>query len=96
MADTKLSPEQKQIFKEMKQDYPHVKFGDNGETVFAWQLMGDTVRFSTAIMSQTEKKFRRKFGQFLAIQRLVWHDQYVAMNKADFEEMLYSTFRFDS
>lgn len=78
MANTKLTRDEKDIFKGMKEDYPHVKFADNGENlVCAYFVQGDNVRFAFAVTSPDEQKFRRKVGQYLAMQRVLpdWENQ---------------------
>ena len=89
-SNTKLSPDQKAILREMLNDAclnrVHVVNLDDVTTI-AYQDNGQTVKFSLAVMAQDEKKFRAKVGQYHALTRFIHGDQYVTMNRADFNYM---------
>lgn len=92
MANTKLTPEQKAELKEMKdylKDLTHWPVNvvnlDN-KTTMAYCVMGNTVEFSLSVMSADEEKFRRKVGEYYALDRFN-NDQTVKMDKFDFQTM---------
>lgn len=91
MANTKLDKTQKEIFADMKLDYPHVKFADNGSNIVcAYFVQGDNVRFAFAVASYDEQKFRRKVGQFLAMRRVLpdWDNEATILPLLDFNNMI--------
>jgi hypothetical protein len=89
-SNTKLSPDQKAILREMLNDAclnrVHVVNLDD-VTTMAYQDNGQTVKFSLAVMAEDEKKFRAKVGQYHALTRFLHCDQYVTMNRTDFAVM---------
>ncbi len=87
-SNTKLSAVQKEILAEYKADYPNVFFATDCVTTFAYEYKGNTVRFSTSVMSPNEKKFRRKVGEYHAMMNLVDNDRFVHMSVHDFQNML--------
>ena len=88
--NTKLTVAQKSRLKEYKEFSPATLM-DNGETVIAFQEKGNTVEFALSIMSPNEKKFRRKVGQYHALERFTF-DYVVKMKKEDFYIMLADVF----
>lgn len=88
MEQTKLTPEQKQALAYMKayNDGTQVAAVGNDRTTIAWQDQGKTVQFSLAEKSDTEKKYRRKVGEFLALDRL-YRGECVSMEREDFMNM---------
>lgn len=94
VSNTKLNAKTKSILKDMKIEAKNmgITVVNNGETTFAYQLKGNTVKFSTSVSSPDENKFRRKVGEYLAIERLMWDNKCVVMNVIDFESMLESIF----
>jgi hypothetical protein len=87
-SNTKLCSTEKDILREYKAERPNIKFVNDGVTTFAYQYMGNTVRFATSVMSPNEKKFRRKVGEYLALMNMVDNDRFVHMKPADFVIML--------
>ena len=89
-SNTKLDSEQKSILRNMKIEAKDngIKLCNNGETTIAFKYMGNTVRFSTSVSSPDETKFRRKVGEYHAITRLMWDNEYVVLNLTDFGNML--------
>jgi hypothetical protein len=90
---TKLNTVQKDILRDMKIEAEElgIRVEHNFETTVAWRELGNTVQFSLAVSAPTENKFRRKVGEYLALERLMWNDQCVNMNKGDFYNMLADT-----
>lgn len=89
-SNTKLTPEQKAQLKAYKEFSPATVV-DNGETVIAYMEKGNTVEFALSVMSPNEKKFRRKVGQYHALERFIW-DQNIKMKKQDFYVMMADVF----
>jgi len=89
-SNTKLCPELKSILKDIKTEARDtgIQWGNNGKTTVAWKLMGNTVRFSTSVTSPDETKFRRKVGEYTAITRLMWDNEYVVLSINDFYNLL--------
>lgn len=87
---TKLTADQKEILADMKIDAATmgIKVVNDGNTTIAYMVQGNTVRFSTSVTAPTEKKFRRKVGEYLALNRLIEDNEYVIMNKFDFDNMM--------
>lgn len=91
MGNTKLTKDEKTTFKAMKADYPHVKFADNGENlVCAYFEQGSNIRFAFAVTSPEELKFRRKVGQYLAMQRVLpdWDNESTILPEDNFHDMM--------
>lgn len=90
-SNTKLDVHQKQERKILKKMHPAVTLVNNGKTTIAFMLKGNTVQFSTSVMSPEEVKFRRKVGEYFA---LLNYDKgiRVSMDKYDFLETLNSVF----
>jgi hypothetical protein len=88
-SNSKLSQGQKIILREMLNDAEldgiHVVNLDD-VTTMVYHGIGDTVQFSLAVKSADEKRFRFKVGQYHALNRF-FNDQYVTMNREDFELM---------
>lgn len=74
MSNSKLSDSQKQTLKRVKRDNPDIhlfSFPECGVTV-AVRRTGETMgEFSVSIMSNLEQKFRRKVGEYWAINRML-------------------------
>lgn len=89
-SNTKLFLHEKAYLKELKQEAKllGIKLANNGETTIAYSFKGTTVKFSTAVMSCGELKFRRKVGEYHALTRLMEYDNFVVLSKYDFESML--------
>jgi len=96
-SNTKLTPNQKSMLKDIKADakIKGIKWANNGETTIAYKYMGNTARFSMAVKSPNESKFRRKVGEFKAITRLTWDGEYTIMDKLDFDYMVKSVLCID-
>lgn len=94
-SNTKLTTNQKEILKSLKLNNLDVTLVNNMQTTIAYQEKGNTVEFSLAVMSDNEKKFRRKVGEYNALMR--FESGYtVKMNKYDFTNMLDHVFNFNS
>ncbi len=90
-SNTKLDKPQKETLKAMKAEYPDVCFATNYvDLVCAFYPIGSNVRFAFAIASEGEKKFRRKVGEYIAMQRVLpdWDDTYALLPRHEFWSML--------
>jgi hypothetical protein len=91
MANTKLTPDQKNALKEMKEPGFFgvgvcVDVKQAGDTTIAWVDRGNTVEFALSVMSPDEQKNRAKVGTYHALAR--FYDGFtVKMAKRDFEQM---------
>lgn len=86
-ANTKLSVHQKEILKELKEILKGIQVLNlDDKTTIAFKPLGNTVEFALSVKAPTEKKFRRKVGEFYALQKF-YDDQTVKMDYADFEVM---------
>jgi hypothetical protein len=90
-SNSKLSVGQKEDRKILKITMPSVKLVNNQQTTIAFQEKGNTVEFALSVMSDNEKKFRAKVGEYNALMRFEV-GQTVAMNKFDFYTMLTDVF----
>lgn len=90
-SNTKLTQEQKIDLKCLRTDQKDVKIVSNGETTIAYREIGNTFEFSTAIMSQDERKFKPKVGEFYARDRFD-NGSTVKMGRYDFMYMLETVF----
>ena len=90
-SNTKLSIGQKEILKSLKLNNMDVTLINNLQTTIAFQELGNTVEFALSVMSDNEKKFRRKVGEYHALNRFD-DGQTVKMHKADFYTMLIDNF----
>ena len=72
LSNSKLTKAQKAYLKEMAVFNPQIKFEIVGELTIAFEHVGDTVEFATAICADNEKKNRRKVGQYYALSRFNW------------------------
>lgn len=69
-SNTKLTSIEKDDLKVFKQGMPkNMAFGQCGRVTVLAQITGNVVRFSTAVASPDEQKFRRKVGQYHASAR---------------------------
>ncbi len=86
-SNSKLTAEQKFILRDMLDIAIEANITvvnlDN-VTTMAYRDVGDNVQFSLCVMSSNEKKFRTKVGQFHALERLLYNDQFVTMRRIDF------------
>ena len=73
----------------MKEEKPMIQLHNNGETTIAfWDKPNcNTVEFALSVMSPDEVKFRRKVGEFWAMDRFD-AGQTVKMKRVDFYEMM--------
>lgn len=86
-SNSKLTKFEKQNLKNLKSEFPHVKFADNGENlVCAYFEQGNNIGFAFSIASPNEKKFRRKVGQYYAMLR-VYDNRVAILPKCDFYHM---------
>lgn len=100
-SNTKLTPEQKTILRNLKKATTmpgrmnrlagvQVVNVDNVTTI-AFIERGNTVEFSLAVRSPDENKFRTKVGEFYALERF-YNSETVKMARADFAVMCEMTF----
>lgn len=77
-SNTKLSSDDKESLKFFKQEMPkNMAFGQCGRVTVLAQVTGNVVRFSTAVASPDERKFRRKVGQYHAADR--WQNNEISV-----------------
>jgi hypothetical protein len=86
-ANSKLNAAEKSILKDMIESNPNVQFEQTGKTTFAFQRVGNLVKFATAIRADNEVKNRRKVGKYWAITRFD-AGQTALMRESDFNEMV--------
>lgn len=86
-SNSKLTSCEKMALRDMKIDFSEVKLANNERTTIAFKQTLNTVEFSLAVSSKTEKKFRRKVGEYLAFMRYL-ENKTVKMDKEDFYDML--------
>jgi hypothetical protein len=96
-SNSKLTADQKIILRDMldeaqANDIRVVNL--DSITTMACRDCGDNVEFSLAVMSSNEKKFRAKVGQFHALERLLYNDQFVIMRRIDFQIMCENVWDF--
>ena len=74
-SNTKLTAVEKDVLKDMKADanFDGIKLVSNVETTIAYLVLGNSVEFATASASPDELKFRRKVGEFHALQRFYYN-----------------------
>ena len=93
-ANTKLNAGQKEFLKTIKARNPKVTLCNNGQTTIAYMDRGNTVEFSLSVAAPTEKKFRRKVGEYFALLR--FNDQEtVKMASIDFHHMMVNTLNLE-
>ena len=68
VSNSKLTDLQKEELRAFKEDYPRIEFVSYGRVTLAIDWDNMLVGFSAA--SPTEKKFRRKVGEYHAMRRL--------------------------
>jgi len=89
-SNSKLTAEQKIILRDMLEE---AQLNDitvvnlDNVTTMAYRDVGFNVQFSLCVMSPDEKKFRAKVGQYHALERLLYNDQFVTMRRIDFQIM---------
>lgn len=85
-ANTKLTDFQKTELKEYREFSPATILNLDNKTTMAYQVRGNTVEFALSVMAPTEKKFRRKVGEYFAYDKFT-DNQTVKMDKFDFMAM---------
>jgi hypothetical protein len=90
-SNSKLTPLQKMDLKDLKfaakaQD---IQLAHNGQTTVAYQNKGNTVELALSVTSPDETKFRRKVGEFHALERF-FDNQTVKMAAGDFDFMYHN------
>jgi hypothetical protein len=86
-ANTKLDTFEKRILKQLKIDLAGVDVMImDGKTTMAFKPLGNTVEFALSVMAPTEKKFRRKVGEYWALIKFE-NGQTVKMAVEDFNVM---------
>lgn len=70
VSNTKLTADQKGELHEFKATMSkNMAFGQYGQVTVLVELCGRVVKVSTAVASPDEKKYRRKVGEYMAMQR---------------------------
>ena len=86
-ANTKLGDFEKELLKHLKDEMFDVKVVNlDNKTTMAYLPRGNTVEFALSVMAPTEKKFRRKVGEYWALTKFE-NGQTVKMDKDDFMQM---------
>jgi len=86
-ANTKLTADQKEFLKNLKEEMSDVKVLNlDNKTTIAFKRLGNTVEFALSVMAPTEKKFRRKVGEFHALRKFE-NCETVKMDADDFLTM---------
>lgn len=95
MANSKISKADKQWLKLAKAEIPNVHFHNNEETTIAFRDNPNcnTVEFALSVASPDEVKFRRKVGEYYAMDRMICGNT-VKMKRKDFREMMYSCYDY--
>lgn len=95
MANTKLTTEQKEELRVMREYCPNAVFVSDRENVvivYEHPFPNSTyVQFSIANRSPKEQKFRGKVGKYHALKNFV-EGQYCTMHKDAFVSMLYAVY----
>lgn len=86
-SNSKLSAGQKEDRKILKMNMPSVKLVNNQQTTIAYKELGNTVEFALSVMSDNEKKFRAKVGEYNALMRFE-NGRTVKMARDDFYKMM--------
>lgn len=74
VSNSKLSDVQKQELRDFRKNNPSVEFVASGRVTLAIDWDNSMLGYSAA--SLTEKKFRRKVGEYYAMQRLKYSTEY--------------------
>lgn len=87
-SNTKLDFEQKEILRDMRNEAGKLgvvieHFPEVGVTIASLNK-GNTARVATAIMSDDERKYRKKVGEYYALSRLLYEDRFIVV-RADFD-----------
>jgi len=85
-ANTKLDKDQKEQLATFREFSPAKIVNLDNKTTMAYQVHGNTVEFALSVMAPTEKKFRRKVGEYFAYDKFN-DDQTVTMAVNDFKVM---------
>lgn len=75
MSNSKLQDYQRDFLRDFKHDNPQIQFfsyPDEGVTVGIRQTSPDMGEFAVSIASDTEKKFRRKVGEYHVATRFLY------------------------
>jgi hypothetical protein len=89
-SNSKLTADQKEFRKVLLDEFAGA-IVENGKTTIAFLNRGNTVEFALAVMSDNEKKFRTKVGEYHALSNFD-NGLTVKMNKYDFYTMLADVF----
>lgn len=74
VSNSKLTDAQKQELRDFKDNYPSVEFVNDGRVTLA--IDWDNSMLGYSAVSPTEKKFRRKVGEYHAMLRLRYNPEY--------------------
>jgi hypothetical protein len=86
-ANTKLSGFEKDILADLRVSMEGVQVVNlDNKTTIAFKPLGNTVEFTLSVMAPTEKKFRRKVGEYWARTKFET-GQTVKMDKTNFVHM---------
>lgn len=84
MYNTKLTPEQKFLLKkykgEMTENMAFAHVPEEGLTVLV-KVYPDHIKVTTSLASRRERKFRKKVGELLTLNRMNLHEYLVMPNK---------------
>lgn len=72
MSNSKLQDHEREFLRDFKREYPEIQFfsfPDDGVTVGIRQTSPNMGEFAVSIASDTEKKFRRKVGEYHVAHR---------------------------
>ena len=80
-SNSKLSAEQKEIFKGMKADFTGeiFSFPEAGLTIAIEHKGLNTSRVAMSVMSPDETKFRRKVGKYHALSKLMYNGEFMTV-----------------
>ena len=89
MSNSKLQDYQREFLRDFKRDNPQIQFfsyPEDGVTVGIRQTSHSMGEFTISIASNTEKKFRRKVGEYHVATRFVYnHTLPLRLNGYDME-----------
>jgi hypothetical protein len=88
-SNTKLTKNQKEQLRDMIAENPNVGFYTDYHTlVCAYYQDGSVVRFSFAVKSTYEEKFRLKVGKLYALENLLWNGENTILPDWAFDAMV--------
>ena len=87
-SNSKLNKDEKIILREMKLDFDSregeiFSYPETGVTIAIEHKGVHTSRVSMSVMSPDEKKFRRKVGEYHALNNLMYNDRFMTVPRVD-------------